>query len=85
MKNEPAFPSRVFHEAHSVEMDGKPETRQDFPERIEYLQGMSIRDYFAAKAMQGWFSNGHRDGANYSQVARFCYQAADAMLKSREG
>ena len=52
--------------------------------------GMSLRDYFAAKAMQGMLSNaemmhddnGHRNNtfANYAAAA---YAQADAMLAER--
>lgn len=46
--------------------------------------GMSLRDYFAAKALQGYFANEvcpHRcDG---SDVAEYCYRMADAMLAAR--
>ena len=49
-------------------------------------QGMELRDYFAAKAMQGMLSNtitlatGKFHGDNI--VA--CYQIADEMMKVRE-
>ena len=48
--------------------------------------GMTLRDYFAAKAMQGMNS---RDGfdarqARPEQRAKLAYIEADAMLKARE-
>lgn len=43
--------------------------------------GMSLRDYFAAKAMQGMLADG-RTGDDY--VAGLAYQYADAMLKARK-
>jgi hypothetical protein len=50
----------------------------------ENLDGMSLRDYFAAKAMQVV----HQDGGRYgpeglAMVATQCYALADAMLKAR--
>ena len=45
-------------------------------------QGMSLRDYFAAKAMQGMLSNPDSDGTE-DQFAGWAYQSADAMLKAR--
>lgn len=49
----------------------------------EYADGgMTLRDYFAAKALQGLISNslnGTPDGA-----AKIAYEFADAMLKHRE-
>lgn len=43
--------------------------------------GMSLRDYFAAKAMQGLLTNFKYDENGYAQSA---YKIADAMLKARE-
>ena len=52
--------------------------------------GMSMRDYFAAKAMQpvvddflasGW-SFANEDLSQF--VAQHCYEIADAMMKARE-
>jgi hypothetical protein len=52
-----------------------------FPCDIE--TGMSLRDYFAAKAMQALLGNPEIDGepSAYSQLA---YKYADAMLKARK-
>jgi len=52
-----------------------------FPCDIE--TGMSLRDYFAAKAMQALLGNPEIDGEPiaYSQLA---YKYADAMLKARQ-
>jgi hypothetical protein len=49
-----------------------------------YSEGISIRDYFAAKAMQSM--NGRRDylDAPASAIALDAYAMADAMLKARE-
>ncbi len=49
----------------------------------EPFQGMTLRDYFAAKAMQNAFTTGGDDDErNY--VAMHAYKMADAMLKARE-
>ncbi len=48
--------------------------------------GMSLRDYFAAKAMAAILT--HRDAfedAGESEVARMAYNQADAMLAVRAG
>lgn len=71
----PAFP-RPF---------SKDETYAD--ERIEAQDGMTLRDYFAAKAMQGlnssngptWFAD-----SDVPEMARRAYLMADAMIKARE-
>lgn len=48
------------------------------------LQGMSLRDYFAAKAMQGFASNPtFVEIIDYAYVAKHSYKWADAMLKER--
>lgn len=47
--------------------------------------GMTLRDYFAAKAMQAAATN--PEGANgftFSERAKWAYEQADAMLKARE-
>ena len=51
-----------------------------------FYSGMTLRDYFAAKAMQafsnevGWAS----DQEWFDQIAEGAYRMADAMLKARE-
>jgi len=49
------------------------------------LTGMTLRDYFAAKAMQGLFSCGKAHDEHTAHVtAKASYLMADAMLKARE-
>ena len=43
--------------------------------------GMTLRDYFAAKAMQGILTRS--GGIDVNQDAEFAYKLADAMLKAR--
>lgn len=42
--------------------------------------GMTLRDYFAAKAMEALIDN---DGL-FSEIPQQAYEIADAMLKARE-
>ena len=44
--------------------------------------GLTLRDYFAAKAMQGMLAAAE----NYQtpEISQFAYDVADAMLKARE-
>jgi hypothetical protein len=50
------------------------------------FQGMTLRDYFAAKAMQGLFSDPEwRIDMDFSDTAHAAYNQADAMLKARNG
>jgi hypothetical protein len=46
-------------------------------------EGMTLRDYFAAKAMQAALSR-HGFYDDEPQFAAWCYETADAMLKARE-
>ena len=49
-------------------------------------QGMTLRDYFAAKAMQGYLSDSEWLGEVSPQgTAEAAYRVADAMLKARDG
>ena len=73
MNNPPAFPSLhwVAPQGHSAN---------------ENPQGMTLRDYFAAKAMQGMLAGllayGH--DIMWDEIAKDAYREADAMLKARE-
>jgi len=62
----PAFP--VPDQQHSGGLDG--------------YYGMTLRDYFAAKAMQGLVVNG--ENINPPILAGYAYELADAMLRARE-
>jgi hypothetical protein len=44
--------------------------------------GMTLRDYFAAKAMQVVMESSPT--TPYGNIARYAYEMADAMLKARE-
>ena len=45
------------------------------------VRGMSLRDYFAAAAMQG--TGLGATGMDQSTIAELCYELADAMLHER--
>jgi hypothetical protein len=44
--------------------------------------GMTLRDYFAAKALQGGLAH-NRPAADAEGWAKWAYKMADAMLKAR--
>ena len=50
--------------------------------------GMTLRDYFAAKAMQGILASNteheHEDAHIFDAIAEASYKQADAMLKARK-
>ena len=51
-------------------------------------QGMTLRDYFAAKAMQGILASNteheHEDAHIFDAIAEASYKQADAMLEARQ-
>jgi hypothetical protein len=51
----------------------------------EDFNGMNLRDYFAAKAMQSMLANGQRIEGNdaIQKRAAYAYAMADAMLAAR--
>ena len=49
------------------------------------IMGMTLRDYFAAKAMQAMLNEdpAYHQKYQFIDLADFSYQCADAMLKAR--
>lgn len=50
-------------------------------------QGMTLRDYFAAAALQGFCANQHwnpTQSVHFANLAEDAFIAADAMLKERK-
>jgi len=70
VKNIPAFPTLhwVAPQGHSAN---------------ENPQGMTLRDYFAAKAMQGLLAS--EVNAPLKTFATKAYEMADAMIEARNG
>jgi hypothetical protein len=74
-------------------MEGEMSNPPAFPssidngETVKYMLGMSMRDYFAARAMQGLMSRvwGDMPAEELFNIwATSSYALADAMLKARE-
>lgn len=63
----PAFPGMNY-----ISQDGKKNP-----------EGMTLRDYFAAAALQGLLADSERE-ASCKEYADHAYLCADAMLKARE-
>ena len=78
----PAFPGG--ERWRTVDLAGNEENYS----RAPFQRGLSLRDYFAAKAMQGILSGPcSRDGvslAEWADVPVHAYAIADAMLAARE-
>lgn len=96
MKNEggPAFPMQEPQAIHAyavAAIDGITDTgerdRAYLKARAEAVGGMTLRDYFAAKAMQGLLAQscGTAFGSDPIHGAQYAYQMADAMIAVREG
>jgi len=78
MNNPPAFP----HVADILQFDGNSATVKTLTQN-----GMTLRDYFAAKAMQGELAAQEASDGFYSNLdalAVLSYCIADAMLKARK-
>ena len=46
-------------------------------------QGMDLRDYFAAKALQGLLNEAHNDYSDQA-ITELAYSLADAMMEARK-
>ena len=56
-----------------------------YTQENEKFNGMTLRDYFAAKAMQGFAAMSDVDGfSSVEDMAKMSYKWADAMLKVRQ-
>lgn len=61
--------------------------RPAFPQAInpaEHGRGMTLRDYFAAKAMQGFAVDPDMADVPARDISKLAYKWADEMLKARE-
>ena len=63
-----------------------PHKFQSGPDETTICFGMTLRDYFAAKAMQGLLAGllADRMDVKWQNIAIDAYRQADAMLKARE-
>jgi hypothetical protein len=50
----------------------------------DWDKGMTLRDYFAAAALQGMMAQFDPENELEHHIAKWSYKAADAMLKARE-
>ncbi len=78
MKQEQAFPTT---EEMSSWIDN--ETGRTIVE-LKTTKGMTLRDYFASKAMQGMLVKQPDGFVLASSIVELSYQFADAMLEERE-
>lgn len=59
----------------------KPDGGRVFPSDGELVKGLSLRDYFAGEALK---TNADNADESPTEIARECYELADAMLAERE-
>jgi hypothetical protein len=65
----PAFPSSEYDPRYN---------------RHVAIGGMTLRDYFAAKALQGMLAENGGGALSNDKLAAYAYNIADEMLKARE-
>lgn len=70
----PAFPVTEYNESFAP---------RSVAQERRMLSGMSLRDYFAARAMQSLITDPAREDQSCEECARLSYRMADAMLKER--
>lgn len=88
----PAFPMQEPQAIHAYAAakiqgitDADSRDAEYMKARAEAVGGMTLRDYFAAKAMAGvWACGGNMDGMQ-EKIAEAAYRQADAMIAAREG
>ena len=83
----PAFPCEESVARAFAVFEGatRPLTDGQYVELIDKLRtGMPLRDYFAAKALQGLLSNTDPGVYRTADFAETAYLYADEMLKARE-
>ena len=74
----PAFPTNATATTHGFYQDGQP-----CATHYGTTPGMTLRDYFAAAALQGSIANPNSNG-NWEDFALDAYRYADAMLERRK-
>ena len=69
-----------------VEIPAFPQERTLPDGSHEECEGMSLRDYFAIKVLQGMMASPHTDPSlAYERYAQTSYHIADVMIKARQG
>ncbi len=79
----PAFPVSATN-GNLEAIDGFFDGEQIEPGNTATYRGLSVRDYFAAMAMQAVATNPTgAESFTFDERAKWAYQQADAMLKTR--
>jgi len=64
-------------------MKNQPAFPCEYEGHLPQRNGMTLRDYFAAKAMQGLVENANWRGMPEDALVKESYKLADAMMKAR--
>jgi hypothetical protein len=54
-------------------------------EKVKSVGGLSLRDYFAAAALQGYCANPDCGSMSVKTLAKAAYEISDLMLAARKG
>lgn len=80
----PAFPQDYAHTKVLVDMQRVGDiTVNQLSDWSKQLAGMTLRDYFAAKALSGLLAHPASDAHSDKEIAQQAFNMADAMLKAR--
>lgn len=81
--NKPHFDKQI-----GVNMKNQPAFPCEYDEYLPLRNGMTLRDYFAARAMASaipyWKLEDEPLSISFDEIAKDSYDIADAMLKYRE-
>ena len=81
----PAFPQDYEHTKAAILTHQAGEiSAEQLLHCARQLRGMTLRDYFAAEAMQGMVSAEFAGNVTTDYWAEEAYKVADAMLKARQ-
>jgi len=68
----------------STEKTGGPAFPSWSETGANFTYGMTLRDYFAAKAMQGLLASEENGNLSHTATAQLAYEQADAMMEARK-
>ena len=61
-----------------------PSMRRNDDGSVDYLDGMTLLDYFAGQVLSSFLSLEHESPSDHKGTASQCYYIAEAMLNERE-
>jgi hypothetical protein len=64
-------------------IDTSSGTLPDGDEVVEEQRGMSLRDWFAGRALSGWLADPSAVELSIDEITTKCWEAADLMIEKR--